>query len=392
MTAPGCIETAAAPRLRAAWIDSPAALAGLAAEWDALYDRAHTGNAFLTFAWMSTWWKHFGKGRLAVVAVRDPSGCLAALAPFYIARHRTALGARRLAFLADDRAGSDYLDVLTLPELAAAAAEEIARTLLLHRNLWDYLELRDAADSPLLAALAAQLEARGLRARRAPAQICYCIPLPRSFDDFLRGAGIGLRANYNRRCRNLRREHAFECLAVTSADELERRFPSLVALHRMRFEQRRADSAFLAPGLPEFHADALRALAASGLARMFVLLAGGQPVAAMYGFAAGRTFQFYQCGMHPAWMRYGVGQILIGNAIEQCIAAGYATFDFLRGGEAYKTQWTSHSRRTVTWQFFDHRRGSLAARLGLAAAAAIRRAARAVKDRARRSPIPIREH
>ena len=109
----------------------------------------------------------------------------------------------------------------------------------------------------------------------------------------------------------------------------------------------------------------MRVLAAPGFARLFLLKAGGAAVTALYVFSVGQTFQFYQCGMHPGWVRYGLGQVLIGNAIEQTIAAGHATFDFLRGDESYKTQWADRSHENTTLRFFDRRPASVAARWSL---------------------------
>jgi CelD/BcsL family acetyltransferase involved in cellulose biosynthesis len=364
--------------LDSVWIETASGLAQLEVEWRNLFRSANPENAFLTFGWMSTWWKHFGKGELAVIALRDASGRLAAVAPFYIARTRPALGARRLGFLADTHVGSDYLDILADPGLAQPAAAEIARALLLHRERWNYIELRDAADSPLLADLTSHLERSGMHAERAPGQICYYISLPTEFSQYLSGIGIGPRANFRRRWRNLQRDHQGECVTFTEAQELEHNFGSLLTLHRLRFEQRRMDSAFLAPGVPEFHTDVLRSLAADGLARLFLLKAGGQPVAALYGFSVGKTFQFYQSGIDPRWMHQGTGQVIIGKAIEHAIAIGQNTFDFLRGGEPYKAQWARQSRQTVSWRLFDHRRGSLAAQLGMRASRALHSAVRII--------------
>jgi CelD/BcsL family acetyltransferase involved in cellulose biosynthesis len=363
------------------WIATAAEFARLGAEWGDLFQRANPENIFLSFGWMSTWWKHFGKGQLAVIAVRDSAGRLVAVAPFCIARSSTGLGARRLGFLADEHVGSDYLNVLADTAFGAAAVAEIARTLFAHRRLWDYIELRDTADSPLMAALSTELLSRGMRVFETTRRVCRYIPLPPTFEKYLAGISTGLRANYRRRWRALQREHQAECLAVSGAAELERHFPALIALHRMRFEQREADSAFLAPGVPEFHAEAMRVLAAEGFARLFLLKAGGDAVAAIYGFSVGQTFQFYQCGMHPGWVRYGLGQVLIGNAIEQNIAAGHATFDFLRGDESYKTQWADRSRENATLRFFDQRPASVMARWSLRISAAVRTAARKGKAR-----------
>ncbi|MGO4885226.1 MAG: GNAT family N-acetyltransferase [Bryobacteraceae bacterium] len=365
--------------LRGALISRPAEFQALAAEWDDLFRRANPQNIFLSFGWMSTWWKHFGKGQLALIAVRQPDGRLVALAPFYIARAGSAAGMRRLGFLADQQVGSDYLSALCDPALEAAAAKELARVLVAFQHLWDYIELCDTPDSPFMAALSAELSSRGMRACAATHRVCRYIPLPERFEEYLAGIRSGLRANYRRRWRNLQREHGAECLVVSSIAELEKHFPSLIALHRMRFEQRAADSAFLAPGIPEFHADAMRVLAAQGFARLFVLQADGEPVAALYGFSVGGTFQFYQCGMHPGWAKYGLGQVLIGKAIEHAIGAGHTVFDFLRGGESYKAQWAGHAQENLTLRFFNRRAASIAARGSLGMAAAAHAAARVLK-------------
>ena len=103
-------------------------------------------------------------------------------------------------------------------------------------------------------------------------------------------------------------------------------------------------------------------------------------MAALYGFSVGQTFQFYQCGMHPGWVRYGLGQVLIGNALEQTIAAGRATFDFLRGDESYKSDWADRWHKNTTLLFFDQRPVSVAARWGRRISATLHSAMRSAKD------------
>ena len=362
------------------WIATSAEFARLGAEWGDLFRRANPENIFLSFGWMSTWWKHFGKGHLALIAVRDSAERLVAIGPFYIARSSGGLGARRLGFLADERVGSDYLTILADARFGAAAVQEIAHLLFAHHRLWDYIELRDTPDSRLTAALTARLLSGGMRVVETTRRVCRYIPLPPTFEKYLAGIGSGTRSNYRRRWRALQHEHQAECVAVSSPNELERHFPELIALHRMRFEQRGAESAFLAPGVPEFHLEAMRVLAAQGFVRLFLLKAGGEAVAALYGFSVGQTFQFYQCGMHPGWVRYGLGQVLIGNALEQTIAGGRATFDFLRGDESYKSDWADRWHKNTTLLFFDQRPVSVAARWGRRISATLHSAMRSAKD------------
>ncbi len=361
--------------IHGAWIATTEEFRQLSGEWLDLFRCAGLENVFLSFEWMFTWWKHWGKNRqLAIITVRDAQNRLVALAPFCIGRSFPAgLGARRLSFLADTHVGSDYLNILTQPGWEQAAVEEIGRMLFRHRREWDYIELRDAEDAPLLTALCAHLEDRGMALDKAAASVCHHTPLPASFEEYLAGISSKLRSNFRYDWRAIQREGQVEFIALSNAAGLERYFPDLLRLHSMRFEQRKEESAFLKPGVPAFHMDALEALAARGWARLFLLRVNGETASALYGFSIGKTFQFYQCGMHTGWLRRGVGQLMIGTTIQEAIRTGHRDFDFLRGDEPYKARWAGQSRRTVRALLFDRRPASLAAWAMFRAASAVRR-------------------
>ncbi len=359
---PDEVQTSSANPLLVEWIDSSAALAKLQPHWQELFAHTGTRNAFLTFGWMATWWKHWGgRGSLAVVAVRNPAGQLVGLAPFYLTRIR---GLRRLGFLADEHVGSDYLSVLLHPDYEEAATEEIASALMARRSGWDFIELQDAQDSPQLHRLLASLQAKGLRTKSVIACVCPFAQLPATVDAYLGSLSGGWRRDFNRRCRVLERENGVEFVTLTSTAELQQAFPDLIRLHGMRFETQELDSAFLKPGVPEFHSDALPALAATGVARMYLLRTKTEIIAALYGFAVRDGFQYYQLGIDPAWQKSGLGKVIMGRVIGHAIENGCVEFDMLRGGESYKANWVNQTRQTVTVCLFDRRLRSILAEQG----------------------------
>src|SRR5262245_19789918 len=113
-------------------IEDASRFAALAAEWDALLARSAAGGVFLTFEWLHAWWRHLGRGRLHLLAVRD-QGRLTAVAPLALAPPRPGrlLPFRRLQFLGAGAAGSDYLDVIAdrdaEPEALRALADALGR-------------------------------------------------------------------------------------------------------------------------------------------------------------------------------------------------------------------------------------------------------------------------
>lgn len=81
-----------------------------------------------------------------------------------------------------------------------------------------------------------------------------------------------------------------------------------------------------------------------GLVRFEELLKGDRVVATIYGFTAGGVFHDFQGGMSDELAELSLGNIVRYRAMERMIGEGIRTFDFLRGTEAYKFDWTDQCR------------------------------------------------
>ena len=82
-------------------IDDAADFAGLRGEWDELLQASESDCFFLTWEWLSTWWKHLADDReLCILTVRDGDE-LVAIAPFASRMRRCAgiVPVRSLEFL-----------------------------------------------------------------------------------------------------------------------------------------------------------------------------------------------------------------------------------------------------------------------------------------------------
>ena len=75
---------------------------------------------------------------------------------------------------------------------------------------------------------------------------------------------------------------------------------------------------------------------------------GGQAVASVYGILHRDTFIYFQSGYDPEWRNRSVGLVLVGETFKDAIEAGLTEYDFLRGTETYKSDWTTKQRRTVS--------------------------------------------
>ena len=334
------------PRLDVERISDPVRFAALRPEWDELLD-ASAAAIFTAWEWLYPWFHRLGRNReLQILTVRNDGGDLVGIMPLSLERRR-ALGrsVRRLSFLGDARVGSEYLDLIARRGLETAVAAEISAALR-DRNDWHLLDLLDLPeDSATLAAFREAFSAPEFSVRIR--QRCVCpyqsFAAGETFDRYLRRTAR--RENYLRRSRWLRAQPGFHIERDSEPDCLTLPLAEFFRLHTLRWA---GDSDGVAGAAVEaFHRDAAVLLAERGQVRLYTLKVAGRALASVYAIVHGRKFVFYQSGYDPDWRSNSVGLVLLGETFRDCIDSGFREYDFLRGSEPYKLEWTTQRRRTV---------------------------------------------
>jgi CelD/BcsL family acetyltransferase involved in cellulose biosynthesis len=101
---------------------------------------------------------------------------------------------------------------------------------------------------------------------------------------------------------------------------------------------------FELPQQSEFLETVFVELHREGRAQLFITYIDDQPVAAEYLLIGQHSVLAYQSGLSPEHLDIGAGNISLMLAIRWAIESGYAAFDFLRGGEVYKSSWGAELR------------------------------------------------
>jgi CelD/BcsL family acetyltransferase involved in cellulose biosynthesis len=320
-------------------------LASLAEEWQALADRAPEATLFQTWEWQSTWWRHYGRGRLWVLAARE-AGALVGLAPLYISRYY-GVPLRRVAFIGTG--ASDYLDFLALADRAEACRDAFLRHLARHSRRWDLVDFQQIREGSALTRAAVP---SGLRAAQLHQETCPYVPLPDDWDGFAATVGKKLRSNIGYYRRLLAREFAAECDTVTNG-ELATTMDELFQLHQRRWRGRGLPGAFARPQARRFHQEVAQQLLDRGWLRLHRLRLDGETRAALYCFRYRGKGYYYLGGFEPSLARYSLGTVLTAHAIADAIEGGAREFDFLRGDEPYKYAWKASERsnlRLLLWK------------------------------------------
>lgn len=337
-------------------------LEALVPEWRELNEKARAGCLFLGPEWLMPWWKHFGGGRaLRVICVRDGHQLVGLLPLFLETVRYGGVPARRLAFLGDGATGCDYLDLIADPggemEVLEAALGQLSAL------DWDVCDLDGLwRESPTALQLSQRFPAGrasgGVVRDGRLRYVCPHIPLRGSWEQYL--DGLGRKENLKRREKWLGRQPGVSIVCGRTVEEAVKGCDEFLGLHRARWAVDGGSDGLADERHENFHRDAVKLLAGRGWLRMYTLYAARRPVASVYGVVHRGKFLYYQSGFDPAWGNKSVGLVLLARTVQDAYAEGLREFDFLRGNEGYKAEWSRGERWTIQLRLWRGVRGRLA--------------------------------
>ena len=318
-------------------------------EWEALA----AGCTFRSWTWLSTWWRHYGERvgsrQLRVIAAfaddGEQRGALAAVLPCYL--DATWARGRALRLLGDGEVCSDHAGLLVHGKHSLESATAIANYLALQDD-WDVVEFAAVdADDVATLRLHASLAEHGCVVSRVPGDQTWAIGLPSTWEEFLARQSKSHRKQLRQAERRVLDSGDAEWRPVTTADDLDDAWGTLIDLHQRRRRSLGEPGCFASPPWAAFHREVAGALLAEGRLRLSTLTLAGAPAAAEYHFAGdGATFA-YQGGVDPSRLADEPGRLSTIRCIQQAIAEGHGRFDLLRGDEPYKAHWRATPRPAV---------------------------------------------
>ncbi len=316
-----------------------AGLLRLEAEWRQLASACPLASVFQTWEWNTVWWRHYGgrlRRRLHLVCFRSAQdGSLVGLAPLCLSWwYGSPL--RRLSFLGTGT--SDYLDALALP----GWEDKVAQALYAHlgaRRGWDIADFQQLREGGVLQSRPPSPEAK-LAWHDADLEACPYLTLSPDWEAQRQQFGKKTRSNIGYYDRALQKVYQVEVGVVLREAELDDELSRLFDLHQRRWNQRWLPGVFGSSRVRGFHRDAARALLAQNALRLYSLKLDGETQASLYCFTFGDRTCYYQGGFEPTLAKWSLGTVLTARVLQDAIAEGRTTFDFLRGDEPYKAKWT----------------------------------------------------
>lgn len=311
-------------------------LGAISGAWSDLADRDPRTTTFQRPEWLLPYCRAFVPSPWAVAVWRGDR--LAALAPLVVYPD----DARRVATLLGG-GRSDWQDALVDPELAPNGAAVLLERIAERRDRYDALLLERL---PADGWLARAETPAGLRvAEEGADEPCLLLSLPSDAEALLGrlAAHVARNVRYGRR----RLARAGAAVRVAAPEDVDRHVEALFRVHTARWAARGETGMLSEARVRAFHADAARALAASGRLRAYRLEVNGRVAAVVHAFQERARVSCYLTGFDPAFRATNAGAVLLADAAEDAIRRGARELDLLRGCERWKYDWGGVERGAV---------------------------------------------
>ncbi len=329
-----------------------AELLNLAADWEKLLEESASDTIFLTWEWISAWWRTYGEpGALRILLAIDQDGRLRGIAPM---RRQTARRYGRtfqtLAFIGDGSNDSDYLDFIVGAGYEAAVIDAFLEYWDRNLSQGTLLQLNEIPESsPNFALLRSYGERAGVVSREQDVE-CGTVSLPCNWQDYLKTLSARFRTKIRSVLRNVESRSDVSFRFCDDPVQLSRLLPSLYDLHGRRWAKE-AKSGVFQWGKKRVFYETLSPLL---LGRSWLSFSWfewkGQILACQYGFTYRKRYFQLQEGYDPTCEHWNLGIALRAWSIQQFLSKGVREYDFLAGMGRHKSDWgatTKVSKRLV---------------------------------------------
>lgn len=337
----------------------------LADEWALLLANADETNINMDYVWLKSWLELF-PCQLFVVLVQNAEGKLVGAAPFKISKSPRGLARkllRQLQFIGSEPDVYEWMKLVIVPtEDNEAVIREIARQCLAASHLWDTVDLRFCADETQLERLSHYLAPSTFAGDVTTSTAVLYLQLPETIEAYEEASRKrGYKRDLKRVHNHLKRdfpEHSLQLDFIPPSPQAREMMENFCRQHIAYWAGRGSNSDFKRfPNLMEFyltlHNRFNPAGEAYGRAQFSILRIGNIPLGYQVVFVQKDSFIGHLVTYNAAYRKYRPGILHFEALIHHAIQSGAHWFEFGRGDESYKTQWTQETR--PLWSLLIHK-------------------------------------
>lgn len=324
--------------------------------WNDLVKSMKFPTVFLTWEWITTWLKHFGKDYESFILFIYEGTNIVAIVPLAQRTMKLKNGflkVKILSFCGSMELYPNYIDIICKDEKVDVYIEKIFEFFTHDYTAWDVLNLAFLTKEGHLSSWI-QSSYKKHKIRLLGKTVAPFISISNNdLNTFLKGFNRKKRHELNREKRILFDSKNVTFHRIKTKDEQEQGLETLFQLHKARSKEKRITSTFAGSSILNFHRAIARIFLELGWLHLYVLKNGDKVISAAYCFEFGKRFYYYQSGLDPQWQQYSPGKILILKMLEVVFNNDILEFDFLGGEEGYKFFWTKDIRFMMAFNIYN---------------------------------------
>lgn len=334
-------------------------------KWNRVLERSKDSNPFLTWEFLSTYWKHFGKNKKLRILCIENENKIIAIAPLRQSRYNFA-GSLSYNVIEPLALGAADYTGLILAEREADCLK-LFLNYLVENDDWDFIYLYDLPGTSIIPELLPKVcETISPKFEFIEGVVCPYISLPESMNVFIKGLDGKFKKNLRRCTKNLQRDYQrVELKRYDEFSSVEEAMNIYFELHQKRWKLKGKPGVYYAQKNCDFDLDLSKVFANNDWLALYFLTASDEPIAAQYCLEYKEKMYYGLGGFDPDYSKYSVGNIITAKVIERCIAKGIREYDFMKGGESYKFGWSAKYRRNSGIKFVKNRFTSKIFHLGI---------------------------
>lgn len=321
-------------------------------EWNRVLERSSDNHVMLTWEFMSTYVKHFGNERTLKVLCIKEGNRIIAIAPLRLSRYNLAGSFNYNVIEPLTYKHSDYTGLII--------AEKEPKCLKLFLNYlvkqggWDFIYLYDVPGTSMIPDLLPQISGSIPKFEVKEGAICPYLRIPYSQDALVTELDAKFRKNLRRSIKKLQNDYGkVELRRYDQLGSVENAMNIFFELHQKRWELKKKPGVFSTQKVRDFYLEIAKVFANKGWLALYFLMVNEEPVATQLCFEYKQKMLYGLGGFDPEFSKYSVGHIITAKMIEKCIEKKIREYDFMKGDEPYKFDWTKEYRRNVYIKFVN---------------------------------------
>lgn len=329
-------------------IDKESDLFSMKEIWNQLLSESKSETVFLTWEWLTSWWKAYGNGCKLFILRISKDGRVIGLAPFYMRKiTKYGLSYRTLALLGDGSGDSDYLDWISVNGEEDCVSQAVMDFLSTHSEFWDIILLNEIPEASLHIGYIRQFcRDRGWYWEDSKRSCAY-VNLPADWNEYLKSLKPRMRTKIRSLTSQLEEKFNVRIEQCNRESDLPGRLASLFDLHAKRWSLENKKGVFTSSEKQQFYQEMASVFISRGWLRFYSMSNDERYLAHQFCFEYSNIMFLLQEGFDPEWEQFGVGNVLRSHVFRDCINRGVRVYDFLGGVTSHKLSWGSEVKNCL---------------------------------------------